>query len=53
MEHILEGMASAVGLLTILIYAIAVIAAVFGIVVAIRRRRKEKASGEAEEAKKY
>ena len=53
MEHILEGMASAVGLLTILIYAIAAIAVVFGIIIAIRRRRKEKATGEAEEAKKY
>ena len=53
MELILEGMASAVSLVTILIYAVAILAAIFGIAFPIRQRRKEKARGEEEEAKKY
>ena len=53
MTPFLEGMASAVGILTILIYAVAIIAVIFGIMYSIRQRRREKASGEEEEARKY
>lgn len=53
MELILEGMASSISIVIILVYAIAAIAIIFGVIYSIRQRRKEKATGEAEEAKKY
>ena len=53
MELILEGMASAVSVSIILIYAIGIIAVIAGIAFAIRQRHREKASGEEDEAKKY
>ena len=48
-----EKTANAVGIFMLLFYAVLIIAVVFGIIIAVRRRRKEKATGEAEEAKKY
>ncbi|MBR6522510.1 MAG: hypothetical protein IKT47_07565 [Oscillospiraceae bacterium] len=53
MESFFTKMAGAVGVFMLLFYAVLIIAVVFGIVISIRRRRKEKATGEAEEAKKY
>lgn len=53
MQKIIEGMVGAINLGIILVYVILFVAVVVGIVVSIRLRRKEKATGEEEEAKKY
>ena len=53
MDLILEGITGALSVGVILIYVILIVAAVVGIIVSIRKRIREKASGEEEEAKKY
>ena len=53
MDLILEGLTGALSFGIILTYVVLIIAVIAGIVVSIRRRIKEKATGEEEEAKKY
>ena len=53
MDLILDGITSAMSVGIILIYIILIVAVVAGIIVSIRKRIREKASGEEEEAKKY
>lgn len=53
MQKIIEGMTGALSVGIILTYIVLIAAAIVGIIVAIRMRIKEKASGEEDEAKKY
>lgn len=53
MQKIIDGMTGAMTFGVMLIYVILFVAVVVGIIVSIRNRRKEKATGEEDEAKKY